>query len=76
MFLNPNEEDILDTNLDELSGAVLTLFNTGVHFLNIAEFFLKKKNNFFFFNVRSCLIFYVLFKLFRKPYQNFRSETA
>jgi hypothetical protein len=26
LFLNPNEEDILDTNLDELAGAVVTFF--------------------------------------------------
>jgi hypothetical protein len=42
LFLNPNEEDILDTNLDELAGAVpvLTLFSPKVHILNVAHFFL------------------------------------
>jgi hypothetical protein len=26
LFLNPNEEDILDTNVDELAGAVVKYF--------------------------------------------------
>jgi hypothetical protein len=46
LFLNPNEEDILDTNLDELAGAVPTHFFSVNLFLNVAKFFFSK-NKFF-----------------------------